>query len=232
VQLAIDSASDNPGIALAIGGIAALTLTWETQQNHSVELLPNIERLLAEADRQKADLEAVIADIGPGGYAALRVGVSTAKALAHAFGVPLAGVGRLEIDAYGVAGDARDRRIIAVHRSGRGEVAWAAYRLDGDGTWSELVRPHVTGAEAMHDALREADVLTGDVDDTLAEAAQRAGSAVLVAERHRVVSLAALGQRRFASGTTDDPIALVPLYLRAPAIGPQSSGSQSSGPRG
>jgi hypothetical protein len=35
------------------------------------------------------------------------------------------------------------------------------------------------------------------------------------------VSVARLGLRRLARGEMDDPDSLTPLYLRAPAIGPQ-----------
>ena len=224
MQLAIDSASDEPGIALAVDGVAALTLSWHTQQNHSAELLPNIERLLAEAGRAKSDIEAVFVDIGPGGYAALRVGVSVAKALAHGLGVPIAGIGRLELDAYGVSADAPGRRIVAVHRAGRGELASAAYRLDV-AAWSETAPPRIIKADDFPDEVHAGDVLTGDIDDAIAEAAQRAGATVVAANEHRVVALAALGHRRLVDGRADDAIALVPLYLRAPAIGPQSATS-------
>jgi tRNA threonylcarbamoyladenosine biosynthesis protein TsaB len=224
VQLAIDSASDEPGIALAVDGVAALTLTWQTQQNHSVELLPNTERLLAEAERSKSDVEAVFVDVGPGGYAALRVGVSVAKALAHGLGVPIAGVGRLELDAFGVAANAPGRRIVALHRAGRGELAWAAYRLDG-AAWPELMPPHIIKSDGLADEIRTDDVITGDIDDAIAEAAQRRGATIVAPNEHRVVALAALGHRRVADGRADDAIALVPLYLRAPAIGPQATTS-------
>ena len=95
MELSIEAASDEPGLALSRDGDVLLSVTWQTQQNHSKELLPNVERLLNEARTDKSALTAVFVDIGPGGYAALRVGVSTAKALAHALTMPVAGVGRL-----------------------------------------------------------------------------------------------------------------------------------------
>lgn len=220
MDLAIDCASDEPGIALAIDGVAALTLTWETQRNHSVELLPNIERLLEDAQKTRSDISAIFVDTGPGGYAALRVGVSIAKALAHGLAVPLVGIGRLELDAYAVAHEARDRRIVAVHRAGRGELAWAAYS-ERDGAWAELSAPSIVKALDFEPILQRADTLTGDVDATLAELADRAGSITLSSAQHRVAALSELGHKRLVAGRTDDPAALVPLYLRAPAIGPQ-----------
>ena len=222
MQLCIDAADDHPGIALAVDGVAGPTLTWETQRNHSVELLPNIDRLLTEAGNTKNDVSTVFVDIGPGGYAALRVGVSIAKALAHGLGLPLAGVGRLELDAWGAARDAglTAGRIVAVHRAGRGELAWAAYSR-GDREWMEERAPAIAKAASVEPELHVGDVVTGDVDDALADAVRRAGATVVHADHHRGVALAELGHRRLAAGQLDDPTALVPMYLRAPAIGPQ-----------
>lgn len=218
MELVIEAASDEVGVALAVEGVVGLSATWETQRNHSVELLPNIDHLLSDAGRAKADVSAVIVDVGPGGYAGLRVGVSIAKALAHALGVPIVGVGRLEVDAWGVAGEqAGIVRIVAVHRAGRGEVAWAAYRT---GAWADEIGPRITKLEDLHAAIVGGDVVTGDVDDALADVVRRVGATTASAQTHRVVALAALGAARLRAGRIDDAAALVPMYLRAPAIGP------------
>lgn len=220
MQLCIDAADDRPGVALAVDGVVGLSLTWETQQNHSKELLPNIDRLLAEAERTKRDVSAVFVDVGPGGYAALRVGVSIAKGLAHGLEVPIVGVGRLELDAWQAAAEAgRPARYVAVHRAGRGELAWAAYTRDGG--WSEAEAPRIAKAEEVHAALVSGDVVTGDIDDALADVANRAGAIVSSTADHRVVALATIGHRRLGAGAVDAAETLVPLYLRAPAIGPQ-----------
>ncbi len=223
MQLAIDAADDEPGIALAVDGVAALTASWVTQRNHSVELLPNIDRLLSEAGRTKGDIEAIFVDLGPGGYAALRVGVSVAKALSHGLSVQIVGIGRLELDAYAVAVDAGARRIVAVHRAGRGEAAWAAYVNDAGG-WREVSPPRIGKAADLHLAIERGDVVTGDIDDELAGTLTEAAASAASSNAHRVVALAALGHQRLAAGRVDDPTTLVPLYLRAPAIGPQSNG--------
>ena len=222
LELSIEAASDDTGVALSVGGVPALTATWHTERNHSVELLPNIDRMLAEAGRTKRDIEAVFVDVGPGGYAGLRVGVSIAKALAHGLGVPIVGIGRLELDAHGVAQEAAGRRIVPVHAAGRGEAAWAAYRDNGD--WREVSAPIIERREALYAAIGTSDAVTGDIDTALADVVQRAGAVALSAHRHRVVTLGALGYARLAAGRADDAATLVPLYLRAPAIGPQRAG--------
>jgi tRNA threonylcarbamoyl adenosine modification protein YeaZ len=217
MELAIDSATDEPAVALARDGIVAYARTWRTERNHSVELLPAIEELLAEAGIDRTRLTAVFVDIGPGGYAALRVGLSIAKALAHALAVPLAGIGRLELDAWRAR--AAGRRVVAVHRAGRDEYARAVYEAAGG--WREASAPQIGKIDALRAALSAGDAVTGDIDDAVAEAARAAGAAVVEPDEPRVRALAALGNARLAAGRADDPRALVPLYLRTPAIGPQ-----------
>jgi tRNA threonylcarbamoyladenosine biosynthesis protein TsaB len=222
MQLCIDAADDHPGLALAIDGVAEATLTWETNRNHSVELLPNIERLLTEAGRTKSDIAAVFVDLGPGGYAALRVGVSIAKALAHGLGVPIVGIGRLELDAWGAARDTglSAGRLVALHRSGRGELAVAAFAFT-EGVWAEANAPSVIRAKDIRDIVKPEDVVTGDVDADLAEMIDGIGATVASPSQHRVVALAELGNRRIVTSRVDEAGSLVPMYLRAPAIGPQ-----------
>jgi tRNA threonylcarbamoyladenosine biosynthesis protein TsaB len=223
LDLVIESASDDTGVALASGGVISHRILWNAHQTQSQTLLPNIERLLADAGRTKSDIGAVLIDIGPGGYASLRVGVSIVKALAHGLGVPIAGVGRLELDASLIAPEAAGRRIVAVHRAGRGDVAWAAYRAAGDAELTEELAPRIDAHDAWAAALAASDAVTGDIGGGIAELAQHAGAAILAPAAHRVDALAALGRRRLDAGRADDAAALVPLYLRAPAIGPPKS---------
>ncbi len=219
MHLSIDAADDTPGIALSSERELIQTKIWRTERNHSVELLPAIDRILADTNHTKSGLTAVFVDMGPGGYASLRVGVSIAKSIAHALKIPLVAIGRLELDAYLVRADAGGRRIVAAHQSGRGEIAWAAYR--NDGAWNEESRPKIVKAEAFAGELREDDVLTGDISDDLARSLLGADASTVRATEHRVVALAALGVQRLAENRIGDPVDVVPLYLRAPAIGPQ-----------
>jgi tRNA threonylcarbamoyladenosine biosynthesis protein TsaB len=220
MQLAIDSASDELGVALAEDGAVIAARIWETRRNHSVELLPAIQGLLDERDEGKDALRAVFVDIGPGGYAALRVGVSVAKGIAHGLGVPVVAVGRLLLDAEAVVSEADARRIVAVHRAGRGEVAWAAY-CEVNSRLDEHSAPALIKAEALAAGLAADDALTGELDDALTAGAEAAGTTVLRPQQHRVYALARVGHQRLTAGAVDDPRAVVPVYLRAPAIGPQ-----------
>jgi tRNA threonylcarbamoyladenosine biosynthesis protein TsaB len=233
IELAIDTASAMASIALSSQGRLLAELTWDCGRDHSRQLLPAIDGLLARQSASKEALGAVFVCIGPGSYAGVRVGMSTAKGLAFALEVPLAGVGRLEIEAYAFA--ATGLPVVAVHRAGRGELAWAAYSsgtgnkergtrpLPTSVAWRELLPPRLSPPEALAGALPNVALVTGELDDALAaELAQRGHRVVRgAAAVRRAALLAELGWQRLQAGRTDDPKSLEPLYLREPAIGAQ-----------
>jgi tRNA threonylcarbamoyladenosine biosynthesis protein TsaB len=222
VCLAIDTASDVAGIALFEAGELLAETTWRTRQSHSRQLLPALDSLLSLLERTKANIGSIVVCLGPGSYAGMRVGLSTGKALAYALGVPLAGINRLAADALPVA-EASRQRVVAVQAAGRAELAYAAYRFAGDAL-DELIEPGLAPVQGVLGALQSGDIVTGEIerlDDTTRAAIEAKGCRVQATLAPRAVALGRLGLRRLALGEVDDPDTLVPLYLRAPAIGPQ-----------
>ena len=125
---------------LLFGLLPALRLSKYGERGHASELLPAIERLLDGASIQRDALSAIFVNRGPGGYAGLRVGISTAMALAFALDADLVSYGRLEADAYPFL--AFGRPVCAIHDAGRGEYAWAVYQQQ-DESLTELQAPRI-----------------------------------------------------------------------------------------
>jgi tRNA A37 threonylcarbamoyladenosine modification protein TsaB len=108
---------------------------------------------------------------------------------------------------------------VAVHRAGRGELAWAAYH---GGPWRELSPPRLSSPEELAGAIEEGTLVAGEVDEKLSALLE--GRDVTVrgpAPEGRARSLAELGLERLRGGATAEPALLRPVYLRPPAIGPQ-----------
>ncbi|HWQ28971.1 MAG TPA: tRNA (adenosine(37)-N6)-threonylcarbamoyltransferase complex dimerization subunit type 1 TsaB [Dehalococcoidia bacterium] len=222
MELSIDTAGDRSGVALSLEGRVVAEFSWHAGHRHASELMPAVDDLLRRAGLTKRDLSAVFVNIGPGSYVGLRVGVSTAKGLAYGLGVPLVGVGRLELDAYPYLG--YPARLVPVHRAGRGEVAWAVY-LTAGGVTVEQLPPRMTRPETMLGAVEDPALFCGELDGEIRSALEAAGRWIaphLNTER-RPACLAELGWKRLREGRTHDPKTLAPLYLREPAIGPQSA---------
>lgn len=89
---------------------------------HASRLLGLIERVLAEGGAEWGDVGRLAVGVGPGGFTGLRIGVATARGLAQARGLPVAGVGSL----HALAARAPD--VAAVLDARRGEVFAAVWR--------------------------------------------------------------------------------------------------------
>lgn len=91
--VAIDTATTR--IVIATGspsGIADGISTWPAGYRHGETLLPSIGRFLGEQNIRRSRLRGIVVGTGPGAFTGLRVGIATAKGMAHGLGIPLAGV--------------------------------------------------------------------------------------------------------------------------------------------
>lgn len=193
VLLAFDTST--PAVTVALSTGAAETVV--AANRHGELLAPTIERVLADAGVTVADLTGVVVGLGPGPFTGLRVGVVTARALAHARGIPAYGACSLDALAapgIAVATDARRR-----------EVYWATY--DSNGARTE--GPHVGKPDDVAEALRRNGFTTvaGAGPRLYPEAFDGFATAAEYPDATRLL----------AAPRTDD---LTPLYLRRPDATP------------
>ena len=104
--LAIDTATTHVVIATGTPeGVADGLSTWTAGYRHGETLLPSIGRFLGEQNIRRSRLVGIVVGTGPGAFTGLRVGIATAKGLAHGLGIPLVGVSTAEalIEAFEAA---------------------------------------------------------------------------------------------------------------------------------
>ena len=95
--LAIDTATTRAVVAVGSPDGEPLGVSmWEAGYRHGDTLLPTIGRLLGEANLRRSRLRGIVVGTGPGAFTGLRVGIATAKGLAHALGIPIVGVATAE----------------------------------------------------------------------------------------------------------------------------------------
>lgn len=88
--LNLETASTNCSVSLAGDGkLLALREENSAQYSHSGQLHLFIEAVLRDAGESLENLDAVAVSRGPGSYTGLRIGVSAAKGLCYALGIPL-----------------------------------------------------------------------------------------------------------------------------------------------
>lgn len=89
--LAIDTAAPRLQLALRHEGVTDISID-ELAQGHAELLLPRIEALLARNGVAYADLDRISVTTGPGSFTGLRIGLSAARGLGLALGIPVIGV--------------------------------------------------------------------------------------------------------------------------------------------
>lgn len=197
-------------------------LTWRSERNHSVELIPAVEYLLRRQGIGMRDVKGIILARGPGSFSALRVGVATAKALAWAQKAPIVGIGTLELEAFPYIGTGIP--VCALIGAGRGQVAAAIYK--GNEATSPLKEESPAGIctpEELCLPIKERTIFVGEgLPEVASKIRELLGGRALVVDARpptrRPGVLARIGFQRLQGEETDNVNTLEPLYLRGPSI--------------
>ncbi len=236
--LALDTSNRHASIALCSEDDVYGEYTWYIGSNHSVELLPRIQRLVAECHATLAQIDGIAVATGPGSFNGVRVALATAKTLAFVLQKPLFGISTLDIIA------AQQQQVTyplcAVMEAGRSELYAACYRTALQVTERGYSRYTLTRiseygvfsplqlAELIHEQMHSSMVqppflLCGEISEdsrqALAMHVQAQGLLLdnIQSTRHASV-LASLAFHHWQEGNSDDPLLLEPLYLRRPSI--------------
>jgi hypothetical protein len=193
--LALDTATSVVVVAAATPeGQLMAARTFAAGHRHGSHLLPTIQGLMADEGLTMDRLEGLVVGLGPGAFTGLRVGLATAKTLAHERGRPIVGISTAEA------------------------LLWRA-----DGAALLLpAGPHDRVVVEPGEAPRlEAGGGTGEPDGAIAvDLEGRASEAALERGRQAVAALPAalvrLGADRLARGDVDDAERLVPAYVSLP----------------
>lgn len=104
--LNIETATKNCSVTLAKDGQTILCKEIAEQgYSHAERLHVFIEEILKETKVKIQEIHAVAVSKGPGSYTGLRIGVSTAKGLCYALGIPLIALDTLQVLAHQVSVD-------------------------------------------------------------------------------------------------------------------------------
>jgi tRNA threonylcarbamoyl adenosine modification protein YeaZ len=198
--LAIDTAT--AAVVIATGspdGVVDGISTWAAGYRHGETLLPSIERFLGEQNIRRSRLTGIVVGTGPGAFTGLRVGIATAKGIAHGLGIPIVGVSTAEalLAASGVERAAlllpagpSDRLVV---RAGKAPEPLPAGTEPTLGAWERLVALDLEG-RAPADALARGEI-----------ARARLG-----------YELIRLGAERLRAGAPSELETLVPDYVTLP----------------
>ena len=215
MELAIDTSTRFASVGLSRQGESAAELTWHSDRNHSVELVPSIKTLLERAGSGVSKIEAIYIAAGPGGFSALRVGMSAAKAMAVSLDVPLVAVGTLDVEAQPYLG--LQRPICALIGAGRDRLYIGRFGVDAQPSYS-VIEHGALGAAASADALFCGESAAASADLIRAEFGDDAAIAAVAPPTRRAGVMAAMGYEALQRGHIADVNSLEPIYLRSSQI--------------
>ena len=219
--LAIDTSTDTASLALAHDNIVLAELTWRSKQNHTTQLLPNLNQLFKLTESNAKSLTVIIVAQGPGSFNGLRVGVSAAKGLAFSLGIPIVGINSLEVAAYQYAETGLP--VCAIFNAGRSEVATATYQKKY-GKWQQLVKADIVTVEYLCKHITKKTMFCGEflpavTEQILTLLKSKAVIPPQIPDFKRASFLLELGKQRLDAGDVDNAVTLQPIYLRRPPIG-------------
>ncbi len=159
--LALETATEHVGVAL-IGehGELLAERSADVGHGHTRELTPMVRETLDEADVRVDELSWIAADVGPGSFTGVRVGLATARALALVAGARLLGASSLASLAHAAPGN--KQILVPLVGAGRRDLYAGFYRRDANGRTRLIAAPRVDTPSALIEAVGEVHRLLSD----------------------------------------------------------------------
>ena len=128
--LGIDTSSMATSICVIEDDKLICEYTVNSKKTHSQKLMPMIENMLNISDININEIDLIAICEGPGSFTGLRIGMSTAKAIAHIKNLPIIGVNSLEI----LAGNMNlcDKKICSILDAQRTQVYYGKYKFENN----------------------------------------------------------------------------------------------------
>lgn len=216
--LAMETSGPCGSIALVTPGRCLAEYSLNSAITHSRRLLASLADLLDDADFAWGDLDGLAVSVGPGSFTGLRIGLSTAKGLAMATGLPLLGIPTLDSLAAQLA---CTTKLICPIIDARKKEVFAALYQQQEGRELQRITDYLTITPtnlATH--INAPTVFIGDgihayKDLFLDQLGERATFAPTTIYFARAAAIGMLALERWQAKEFMDPLRAIPLYVRA-----------------
>ena len=215
ILIAVDTSTRWAGVGLETDSGERTEMIWRSDQNHGRELMPAIVELMSRAGLGPADITHLAVALGPGGFSAVRVGVSAVMGLAMPGDLPIVGVPTHAVEAMPHLSDASSESpVVSLIPAGRGELSWA--RFDSDS--SDPVEIGLSSVEEFVATLPASTRVCGEGVELLRAHLSADRFLSGDAPTRSPATLLRLARRAFDDGDATPPEGLRPIYARPPSI--------------
>lgn len=219
IVLGIDTSTVVSSVCLGTQSGPLAHASLAAAQSHAEFLAPAIDFCLRHSGTEMRQVAGVAVGVGPGLYTGMRVGLATARSLAHALRLPCVGLASLDLVAFDARWLRPDRIVCPVLDARRGELFWAVYRPAQGGvqrvTDFRVGPPERLAGEL--EAMAENALCVGD--GALAHRGLLESAGAVVGSAGNAYpdarSLVELAVPRFLREETQRPEEVQPIYLRS-----------------
>ncbi|EJF98866.1 universal bacterial protein YeaZ [Bartonella vinsonii subsp. arupensis Pm136co] len=162
--LAIDTASIYCAVALFHHKSVIAHISERMNKGHAEKLIGYIAQVTDQANMSLNQVDRIAVNIGPGSFTGVRVGVSTARALALALKIPAVGVSAFEALAAQISNKNTTSAITVVIEAGRDMF----YHQDFNNDLTPLGAPSLKTIENIIEDLPQQTTLIGPAADIIA----------------------------------------------------------------
>lgn len=213
--LAIESSALAASVCVECDGKLIAEAFGNNGLTHSKTVMPMLENMLANCGEALENMDKIAVAAGPGSFTGLRIGVSVAKGLSWASGVPVCGVSTLEAMAWQAC--CFDGVICPVMDARAGQVYNALFKYEN----GELIRLCQDRAIAMAALLEELKgenriILLGDGAKMCYNECEKSGIAAVLPESAQRFPRASGVARAARNIEAAEPEKLDIYYLRLP----------------
>lgn len=210
--LCLETATTNCSVALSVDGeVIGLREVNNYKYTHSEKLHVFIEELMKENSVAMTQLSAVAVSKGPGSYTGLRIGVSAAKGLSFALGIPLIAIPTLQSLANQIS--CSDCFIVPMIDARRMEVYAAVY----DATYNKVreTRAEILTEDSFSSFLSEGKtVFLGDGASKFKDICQHKNAHFLEDRFPSAADMARLAEDKYKISDIEDVAYFEPYYFK------------------
>ena len=150
--LSIDTSSNICGVSILENKNIIYNSDKNTDRTHSENLMPMIEEAFNLSNLTLSDIGLLVADIGPGSFTGLRIGIATIKAFRDSLNIPVVGISSLEVLAYNIKNLINDAEFIASIIDCKNNNCYFALYKKVNNSIEKIILPK---ASSVSDALKE-----------------------------------------------------------------------------
>lgn len=225
--LALDTSSLRGSVALLEGHEIRAELRLSSLQNHSINLLSEIDFLLSRQGWSLQELDLVAVGTGPGSFTGIRIGIATAMGIAQSTSIPFAGISGL--DALANQASYLNGNIGVLLDAQRSQAYYAEYVCKGGVVRSVQKSALFCISDLEHRLANRHLYIVGDIRSERLETAKSSKSGwprFIVVDLFLAASIGRLAFSKKRRWRSANYIVCDPLYIRPPDALGKKAGSR------